>query len=58
MTLGGTRDRPGSFVKRVFDGPQAICHSAFSRGWKICHYGARRDFSPPPSEGEGEGREG
>ena len=43
--------------QRVFDGPEAICHSAFSCGWEICHYGAHVDFSPLPSEGGGEGRE-
>ena len=59
MTLGGGGGGGATKVicQRVFDGPEAIYHSVFSRGWEICHYGARGDFSPLPSEEEGGGRE-
>ena len=60
MTLrggGGGGGDPGPtrvICQRIFHGPEAICHSVFSRGWEMCHYGARGNFSPLPSEGEGE----
>ena len=52
MTLGGGGDpRPTRIIcQRACDAPEAICHSAFSRRWEICHYSVRADFGPLPSE--------
>ena len=52
MTLGGGGD-PGPtrvICPRACDAPEAICHSAFSHRWEICHYSAHGDFGPLPSE--------
>ena len=50
MTLGGDPGPTRVICQRACDAPEAICHFAFSRGWKICHYSARGDFGPLPSE--------
>ena len=50
MTLEGDPGPTRVICQRACDAPEAICHSAFSRGWEICHYSTGRDFGPLPSE--------
>ena len=57
MMPGGDLGLTRVICQRVFDIPETICHSVFSHGLEICHYGACRDFSSLPlKEGEGAGR--
>ena len=50
MTLWGDPGPTRVICQRACDTPEAICHSAFSRRWEICHYSALGAFGPLPSE--------
>ena len=49
---GGDPGPTRVICQRACDAPEAICHSAFSRGWEICDHSARGDFGPLPSLAE------